>query len=483
MGLGKKYLAVHAHFYQPIREDPFTGQVPQELGAEPYHDFNEKINAECYKPNAEAGNFRQISFDVGPTLAMWLERSDRRTHDLIVDSDREHRRRFGVGNAIAQAYNHTILPLATTREKRTQIAWGIAEFAHRFGRKPEGLWLAETAVDHESLEIMAEMGVQFTILAPWQAAGHADTGQPYRVRLRNGRSIVVFFYNSALSGAVSFDSHATICAESFSAQLLTQHLDHQKMASDEPQIILVATDGEVYGHHKPGRDQFLAHLLTYGAPQQGFEVVSLTRYLQLHPPRWEIAIEEDTSWSCHHGVKRWRDSCGCTDGNGSWKWHLRRALGRLAARVDTVYELQTTNTLRDPWEALEQYIDVKLGAVSWREFLSQHRIQGVTNRESSRVLRLLEAQYYRQLMFTSCAFFFEDLDRIEPRINITMAARVIALLGDTGVINLMNAFLDDLGPGKSWRTGRTAVEIYKEVISRHRPRRRCVAVGGRLTAA
>ncbi len=480
--MGKRYLAVHSHFYQPPRHNPFTGEMPIELGAEPYQNFNEKINAECYRPNAEAGNFSHISFNVGPTLAAWLQNNDPCTYNLIIDSDRDHLRRFGIGNAIAQVYNHTILPLATTHEKRIQISWGIADFIHRFGHRPEGLWLAETAVDYESLAIMAEMGIKFTILAPWQSAVPVDTTEPYWVRLPNGKQMVVFFYHDALSAAVSFDPNATVSAEVFSAEYLTKQLNQQKLTTDEPQLLLIATDGEVYGHHKPWRDQFLKYLLIDSAPSQEFEVVSLTRYLQLHLPHREALIEEDTSWSCHHGIKRWKDTCGCIEGNGSWKWHLRRALGRLAAKIDTVYEIQTAKTLRDPWMALEDYINVKIGALKWREFLSRYKADTVTNKEAVGVFRLLEAQYYRQLMFTSCAFFFEDLDRIEPRNNIAMAARAIELVREAGIINLEESFLDDFGPAKSWRTGKTGTEIYKEIVANRELRRKSGAGQG-LTAA
>ena len=349
------------------------------------------------------------------------------------------------------------------------MAWGIAEFAHRFGRKPEGMWLAETAVDYDTLAMMADMGITFTVLAPWQASGPMDANEPYWVRLHDGRRIAVFFFNGALSGAVSFDGKTTESAEVFGKQRIQEQVNPQKEADGQPQLILVATDGELYGHHKPWRDLFLKHLLNDFAPRAGIEVTALTRYLRLHPPRREMTIAENTSWSCHHGVDRWKDSCCCTEGDGSWKSHLRRAMGRLAARIDRIYEMQATRLLRDPWQTLEEYIAVKLGASNWQSFLSTRMLRGgnepFANGEAALVLQLLEAQYYRQLMFTSCAFFFEDFDRIEPHNSIAMAARAITIVRDVTAIDLSGPFQKDLERCKSWRTGRTGVEIYLEVTA------------------
>ncbi|MFI5274892.1 MAG: glycoside hydrolase, partial [Ktedonobacterales bacterium] len=249
-----QFLCLYGHFYQPPRDDPFTRQIAPEPGAAPYANFNEKITAECYQPNAAAGNFAAISFDLGPTLAAWLEHAAPEVYRQILAADRLNVERFGVGNALAQAYNHTILPLATARDKRTQIRWGLDDFAHRFGRRAEGMWLAETAVDEETLAIAAEEGVRYTVLAPWQATEPVNPTEPYYVRLPNDRTIAVFFYNGPLSGGVSFDWDTTTNADTFVTAYLPHHLSEEKRARDEDQVVLVATDGELYGHHKPWRD-------------------------------------------------------------------------------------------------------------------------------------------------------------------------------------------------------------------------------------
>ncbi|MBF6592412.1 MAG: glycoside hydrolase, partial [Ktedonobacterales bacterium] len=324
------FVCLYGHFYQPPREDPFTGRIPREPGATPYDNFNEKIYDECYRPNAEQGNFESISFDLGPTLAMWLEQHHPDVHQQIVAADRRNVERYGVGNALAQAFNHTILPLATTRDKRTQIAWGLADFARRFGRAADGMWLAETAVDLETLDLLAERGVRYTVLAPWQSAEAIDPTEPYHVRLPSGREIVVFFYNGPLSGGVSFDWDTTCNADSFAASYLPNHLNGAKLARQEDQLIVVATDGELYGHHKPWCDQFLAHLVREGAKAFGFEVVSLGRYLRDHPPAREVSLRVPSAWSCAHGVARWGQGCACTEGDAAWKPALRRALDTLA---------------------------------------------------------------------------------------------------------------------------------------------------------
>src|SRR5262245_8504366 len=351
-----KYVTLYGHFYQPPREDPFTGQVPREPGATPHENFNEKITHECYRPNADAGNFEHISFDLGPTLADWLERHHPDVHQVIVAADRRNLERYGAGNALAQAYNHTILPLASTRDKRTQIRWGLADFAHRFGHPAEGIWFAETAVDRETLDIAAQCGVTYTVLAPWQAAEWVDPTEPYRLGLEEGRSIIAFFYNGPLSGGVSFDWDTTSNADTFAASYLPHHLNPQKLTRNEDQLILVATDGELYGHHKPWRDRFLSHLIRTGAQSYEFTMTTLGRYLLDHQPQREIALRVPSAWSCAHGVARWSGGCACTEGDPAWKPALRRALDHLAVQLDSIFERVGAETLRDPWAARDEYI-------------------------------------------------------------------------------------------------------------------------------
>jgi hypothetical protein len=462
----KPTLCLYGHFYQPPREDPFTGVIPVEPGAAPYPNFNEKITAECYRPNADAGNFERISFDLGPTLAVWLERTHPDVYARIIESDRRNVALYGVGNALAQAYNHTILPLATTRDKRLQIAWGLADFAHRFGRPAEGMWLAETAVDLESLDLLAQFGVRYTVLAPWQAADPIDATEPYLVRLSDGRTITVFFYNAPLSGGVSFDWGTTSNADSFATSYLPNHLNADKTQRGLPQIILVATDGELYGHHKPWRDRFLSHLVSTGAPAVGFEVGSLGRYLRDHPATREVALRVPSAWSCGHGVARWSDGCSCTEGDPSWKPALRQAFTRLADRMDTLFVHETAATLGDPWSAREDYLALRNGWMNGDAFWARHGRGGSRRHDQlaeERTKLLLEAEYYTQWMYTSCGFFFEDLDRIEPRNDVAFARRAISLIWQATHHDLQPEFVADLAAAHSWRTSLTGASLYRQL--------------------
>jgi hypothetical protein len=469
-----QFVCLYGHFYQPPREDPYTGEMPLEPGAAPYANYNEKITAECYRPNAEAGNFEHISFDVGSTLASWLERAHPDVYRRILDADRLHVERYGVGNALAQAYNHTILPLATRQDKITQIRWGLADFAHRFGRRAEGMWLAETAVDDETLEILADEGAKYTVLAPWQAAEPIDPTMPYRVRLRGNRVITVFFYNGPLSAGVSFNPDFTSNADVFAATYLPAQLNPAKRSRGDDQLLLIASDGELYGHHKPWRDMFLSHLVREGATQHGFGVTTLGRYLRDHQPRREVRLRLPSAWSCRHGVARWREGCDCTEGDTSWKPVLRQALDSLAAGVHDAFVAGTRELLADPWAARDAYLPYYMGWQSGDDFW---RAQGIHSDERphsaagrERVERLLEAEYFGQCMYTSCAFFFEDLDLITPRRDrsfahndIAFARRAISLVWQAAGIDLESAFVADLAAARSWRSGVTGADIYRQL--------------------
>lgn len=461
-----QFLCIYGHFYQPPREDPFTGRIHTEPGAAPFENYNEKITEECYRPNAKAGNLAMISFDLGPTLASWLERRHPDVYQAFIDADRQHRQRYGVGNALAQAYNHSILPLATTRDKRTQIRWGLDDFAHRFGHPADGMWLPETAVDQETLSILAEEGVRYTVLAPWQAAEPITPGEPYRVALPGGRSITVFFYNGPLSAGVSFQDEVTSNADIFMATHLRKQLDEAKVTRGEDQLIVVASDGELYGHHKPMRDLFLRYLLRDSAPSQGFEVTSLGRYLETHPPQRTVTLRMPSAWSCAHGVARWDTGCDCTEGDASWKHGLRTALNHLAVRLDTLYAERTATALTDPWVTRDAWLGVRNRWMSGREFWMRY---GAKSRRPLRRVRgealkqLLEAQYYAQAMFTSCGFFFEDLERIEPRNDIAFARRAISLAWQATHVDLQSEFLADLTKTRSWRSGRSGADLYREL--------------------
>ncbi len=459
------YLCLHGHFYQPPREDPFTNVLPTEPGAAPFANFNEKITSECYRPNAEEGNFEAISFDLGPTLAAWLEDAHPDVYRLIIEADRRHLARYGVGNALAQAYNHTILPLATARNKRTQIMWGLQDFRNRFGHDAHGMWLAETAIDIESLDIMAQCGVTYTVLAPWQAASYTDPNEPYIVPLRDGRSITVFFYNAPLSGGVSFDWTTTSNAEIFAASYLPEHLMQSKRAAGEPQLLLIATDGELYGHHKPWRDMFLAHLIHHGAPDYGFEVCTLERFMQIHPATKTVELRTPSAWSCGHGVARWSTGCECTEGDSSWKAPLFAAFSRLSEKGDALFEQYAGETLIDPWAARDDYLSLRHGWETPESFWARHGKEHhlPDEQRKQRTLQLLEAQYYQQYSFTSCGFFFEDLDRIEPRNDIAFARRAVSLVWQATGVDLQRDFVKDLEMTRSSRTGLSGADLYRQL--------------------
>jgi hypothetical protein len=438
-------LCVHGHFYQPLREDPFTGVIPPETGANPYHNWNERIHSECYRPNAELGNFERISFNIGPTLFAWMDAHDPESCRLIVAQDKTNLQRYGVGNAMAQSYHHTILPLATRQDKETQIIWGIADFTCRFGRRPQGMWLPETAVDLETLEVLAEQGIEFTILAPWQAdTPSLDPTEPYWVNLPGGRSIIVFFYHQELSGGVSFDPVLTSNADLFARREVAGHFNHHKIQRNEPQLLMIASDGELYGHHQQFRDRFLARLVNGASRNAGYFTSFPAAWLKLHPPRLTMRIRQRTSWSCHHGVARWMGECGCTPGDGRWKAYLRQGLNRLAAAVDTLYVEQLLQLNINPWEIRNQYIHVLLGNTMLEELAGEIRGRRLDREQLDLLSSLLEAQRYRQQMFMSCGWFFEDFSRIEPRNNVAYAARAVHLIRVSTGIDLTTLATEDL---------------------------------------
>jgi len=437
-------LCIHGHFYQPPREDPLTGRIPDELGAYPFHNWNERIHSECYRPNAELGNFERISFNVGPTLLKWMEVHDPVTYQRILAQDLSNVARFGVGNAMAQSYHHTILPLANRTDKETQIRWGIADFVHRFNRQPEGMWLPETAVDTETLEVLAENDIKFTVLAPWQAdTEKLDPTQPYWINLPSGRQIVAFFYHGSLSGGVSFDQQLTSNAHSFALNDLTHHFNSNGR-SQEPQMLLVASDGELYGHHQAFRDWFLAYLVNGAGAKAGIDWTYPALWLREHPPTQEMRIRESTSWSCHHGVERWQDDCGCLIEPGYWKKHLRQSFDNLAAKIDSFYQEAIQFYGLDPWELRNDYIRVHLRETDLHQLIKSHEIGDISADDFRKIDLLLQAQFNRERMYTSCAFFFEDFDRIEPKNNIAYGMQAIRLVYQALGINLFDSFQMDL---------------------------------------
>ncbi len=473
----KRHVCVHGHFYQPPRENPWLELVEQQPSAYPFHDWNQRITAECYAPNANArildeddritrlvNNYARMSFNIGPTLLAWMEEEDPHTYRAILEADRRSMRRFGGhGSAMAQAYNHAILPLANRRDKRTQIAWGIADFRHRFGREPEGMWLAEAAVDTETLDLMAEQGIRFTVLSPAQAkatrssgatewldvtGGRVDPRVPYTVALPSGRSISVFFYDGPISRAVAFEGLLE-SGERFTQRLLSGFLE-----TDTPQLVHIATDGESYGHHHRHGEMALAHALEIIRQRPDVDLTNYAQYLELHPPDHEAQIVEDSSWSCAHGIERWRGDCGCTTGgqagwDQAWRTPLRDALDWLRDAANARSEHLAGKVFRDPWAARDAYIKVVLdrSPESIDDFMATHRAD--PGADTSTALRLMELQRQLMLMYTSCGWFFEELTRIETIQVLRYAARAAQLVQHIFDEDLETEFLTRLAKAES----------------------------------
>jgi len=438
---------IHGHFYQPPRENPWTGKVEPEPSAAPYHDWNERIHAECYAPNAD--NYKNISFNFGPTLLWWLERHHLDTYKKIIDADKESiARRNGHGNAIAQAYGHAILPLCNERDQLTQVVWGIADFRFRFGREPESLWLPETAANDQVLALLIEQGLRYVILAPNQAKGKVDTSKAYVFRHPDGsgRSLAVFFYNGPLARAIAFEKALTS-----SRGLVEQFI----RAAGTRELVNVATDGETYGHHFKFGDLCLAHALEVEAPKAGFQITNYGAYLDLHPPEIEVEIDngpdgEGSSWSCAHGVGRWMRDCGCHTGgepgcNQSWRTPLREALNFLRDDTAVKFENAAGDLLRDPWAARNDYIDVVLDHRALDTFLNRHALRP----DESRIAQLMELQKSALLMFASCGWFFSDVAGIETIQVMRYAARVMDLQQQLGFEPPEKKFLEILAEAKS----------------------------------
>jgi len=464
-------LIVHGHFYQPSRADPWSDAIPEEPAAAPYHDWNARIDAECYRPNVERGNLSRISFDLGPTLATWLAREGPTTYAGMLASDQPGAR------AMAQAYHHTILPLASMADRRTEIRWGLRDFELRFGRPASGLWLPETAVDMATLRILAEEGIAYTILAPWQAADPTlDYRRPHRVALGGGRTIVVVFYDAGMSGAVSFDGGATADADRFAAEHVAPRLADAEFADGTAALAVIATDGELFGHHRAFRDLFLQRLV---APQASvaltrpFDVVGFATALEEPDDRPfpKTSIVDRTSWSCHHGVARWTAECAdATDGR--WKGPLRSALDRLAAGIDAV----SGDLLRGhigagslgPEDILgparDAYVDVVFGTVT-REAFAVEWLRDARADDRQMLLSVLEAQRWRLAMFASDAWFWDDPARTETTQVLRAAARAVRIIDGLADTHLERRLVDDLLALTSPSTGLDGAALYRDALA------------------
>ena len=470
-----RYLCIHGHFYQPPRENAWLEAIEQQDSAYPYHDWNERITAECYAPNGASrildaqdriikivNNYAGINFNFGPTLLSWLAEKVPETYRDILAADRASAQRFsGHGSAMAQCYNHMIMPLANARDKFTQVYWGIQDFRFRFGREPEGMWLPETAVDLETLDILAQHGIRYTVLAPSQAKSmdgedvsgdRIDPTRAYKLNLASGRSINLFFYDGPISRAVAFEGLLNN-GENFARRLLTSFSDQR----DWPQLAHIATDGETYGHHHRYGDMALSYALRYIESNGLARITNYAEYLALNPPEHGVEIFESTAWSCVHGVGRWSTNCGCNSGgradwNQEWRAPLRAALDWLRDEVAPAYEKAAARYLKDPWAARNDYIDVILdrSPESRERFGVRHfRRKNLQRADRVQVWKLLELQRHAMLMYTSCGWFFDELSGIETVQVIQYAGRVVQLAQELFDDSIESRFLEKLALAKS----------------------------------
>jgi len=482
----KRFVCIHGHFYQPPRENPWLETVETQDTAAPYHDWNERVCAECYATNGAAriqnvknqitrivNNYARMSFNFGPTLLSWLKENAPRTHRMILDGERRSRRSFkGHSSAMAQVYNHMILPLANRRDRITQIRWGIADYQDHYGAPPEGMWLAETAADTETLELLALHGIRFTLLAPHQCkrfrklkdsasaadgwtdtpGDTVDTARPYLVRFESGVSIAVFFYDGAISRAIAFEGLLN-SGEAFAARLKAGFKE-----GAQPQLVHVATDGESYGHHHTHGEMALAYALRMLEQDKTVKLTNYASFLAQFPPEYECEIVDNTSWSCVHGVERWRSDCGCNGGrpgwNQAWRGPLRQALDEVRDAVAPLTEQDGAELFRDVWAARDGYIQVILNRDpdSLDRFFNEHQSHPLSAAERVRALELMEMQRHAQLMYTSCGWFFDDISGIETVQIIAYAARVLQLaqhLFGERAAGLEPAFVARLGEARS----------------------------------
>ncbi|MCK5215278.1 MAG: DUF3536 domain-containing protein [Candidatus Omnitrophica bacterium] len=490
-----RFICLHGHFYQPPRENPWLEEVELQDSAYPYHDWNQRVTAESYAPNAASrilndkkkivdivNNYAKISFNFGPTLLSWIERNEPWTYQSIMEADNLSREKFsGHGAALAQCYNHMIMPLATKRDKQTQIIWGLKDFEKRFQRKPEGMWLPETAVDAETLEILAEQGVVFTILAPHQAKSVRKSGEKewqdvdgaridprrsYVCHLPSGKTINIFFYDGPISRNIAFEGLLQ-SGEDFAQRLIGAFRE-----DDENQLVNIATDGETYGHHHYKGDMALAYCLNFIDDHDVFQLTIYGEYLEKFPPEYEVAIYENTSWSCVHGIERWRNDCGCNSGakdgwSQGWRMPLRGSLEWLRDNLILVYEEEIAPFIKNPWLARDEYIDVVLDRSSKNaeRFLAKHAAKSLNHDEKVKVLKLFEMQRHAMLMFTSCGWFFDEISGIETTQIMQYASRAIQLTEEVSEMSFEKTFITLLErAGSNISKYKDGANIYNQMI-------------------
>jgi alpha-amylase/alpha-mannosidase (GH57 family) len=474
-----KYICIHGHFYQPPRENPYLEAIELQDSAYPYHDWNERVTAECYAPNAASrildpenrivklkNNYSEISFNFGPTLISWMKDQAPGVYNSILEADKESRQKFsGHGSALAQGYNHMIFPLANRRDKVTQVKWGIADFESRFGRKPEGMWLPETAVDTETLDVLAENGITFTILAPRQAkrvrskttgryhdvsGARIDPARAYLAKLPSRKKLSLFFYDGPISQAVAFEGLLSD-GNRFADRLMSGFSDARQGA----QLVHIATDGESYGHHHHFGEMALSYALDEIERGGVARLTNYGEFLQNHPAEEMVEIVENSSWSCVHGVERWRSDCGCNSGghpwNQQWRAPLRAALDWLRDRLAPIFESRLKLYFRDPWAARDAYIQLILdrSEQSRRAYFAAHAARQLSPEQQVLVLKLLEIQRHAMLMYTSCGWFFDELSGLETVQVIHYAGRALRLAEDVSGESIEPEFLQHLALAKS----------------------------------
>lgn len=478
-----KYVCIHGHFYQPPRENPWLDEVEIEESASPFHDWNRRITRECYDPNSAArilrdgrikeivNNYEKISFNFGPTLFTWMERHEPEVYEKILEADKVSvENRSGHGNAIAQVYNHSIMPLNSKRDVETQIAWGMKDFNYRFGRDAEGIWFAETAVDRESLRIAAKHGLKFVILAPNQARrirsmdkedewvpaeGTLDTETPYLYRPDNNSEIALFFYDGLLSHSIAFDGMLKDGVE-FGNRLLSAFGHKRGIKTKENRLVHVATDGETYGHHHKFGEMALAAALEVVESKKGVRLTNYGEFLEINPPVTEVDIHDNSSWSCAHGVERWRSDCGCTNAsapgwNQQWRAPLRESLNRLKDDLDSIFEEGIAPLMKSPWEARNHFIDVMVNRnrENIENFFKTQAKSALAPRQVTEALKYFEMQVAAMKMFTSCGWFFAEISRLETLQVLKYASRAIELAQEVSLLNLEDRFMNGLSKAKS----------------------------------
>ena len=476
------FLTVHGHFYQPPRENPWLEAIEQQDSALPFHDWNERINNECYNPNSVSkivnsknqilnvvNNYEYISYNFGPTLLSWMEEFAPLAYERVIKADINSRRAHnGHGNAIAQVYNHMIMPLANERDKQTQVKWGIKDFEYRFGRKPEGIWLAETACDDDTLRVLVENDIKFTILSPYQAQkirkegektwqdvswGNIDPARSYRYYIKSapGKYIDLFFYDGAISRSVAFDELLTD-----GNKFVNRLKDGISEFRNYPQLVNIATDGESYGHHTKFGDMALAYAMKLRVKDAGFIVTNYAEYLEKYKSDWEVEIKPVSSWSCSHGVGRWSDDCGCSTGghpgwNQKWRKPLRQALDYLRDEMTTLYHKQGKKFFKNPQETRDNYISVIMDRsdISVKNFQDEYFLDDLSDELKVKAMELLEIQRQAMLMYTSCGWFFSEISGIETVQIMKYAARVMQLAKSFMKKDLETPFLEILNEAKS----------------------------------